>query len=531
MKVFQNKKGQRLFAAFIGVSCVFTLLLIVCGILILTYKKQADILNEQVIERSNQLLSNVRNSLDTLNQFSEGRCTVEQLNLMRQMQFSTLNIKDIGFFNSEERLVCTTGKGFLLDVVYEEGADFHSKSGLNFSINVPLVLLDGKENHHIIRYGAFNAVIRNDSQYGKVHNVLNQSLYLWEPDQKDSMLFEGTGPAKLSVFPTISSWEFKDEVLRVSLCSETSPVCTITQAYFFDIFENEWAWMVFGLGVSVLLSVLISLSSYSRIRKRFSLRSKVRRGINADQVLCYYQPIVDLKSDRVIGCEVLCRWQDEEGTLVMPDDFLSYVQAENLTWALTEIIFRKTVLDLIPLVAKYPDFKIAFNVFPRDFDDHKLITLVDSHRLGPNIKINFELTESEFADDQTLASSVKRLRDHGLLVSVDDFGTGYSNLSKLTDLEVDFIKIDKSFVFEMDHEAVRSSIVPHIVEIGKTLNIELIAEGIENSRQEDILKQLGVEYGQGYLYSRPLPISDFERFLLENEKQLKRVSKLSGAAA
>ncbi|GCW35714.1 membrane-anchored cyclic-di-GMP phosphodiesterase [Escherichia coli] len=133
--------------------------------------------------------------------------------------------------------------------------------------------------------------------------------------------------------------------------------------------------------------------------------------------------------------------------------------------------------------------------------------MINHYQVNPR-QIALELTEREFADPKTSAPIISRYREAGHEIYLDDFGTGYSSLSYLQDLDVDILKIDKSFVDALEYK----NVTPHIIEMAKTLKLKMVAEGIETSKQEEWLRQHGVHYGQGWLYSKALPKEDFLRW-------------------
>jgi EAL domain-containing protein (putative c-di-GMP-specific phosphodiesterase class I) len=146
-------------------------------------------------------------------------------------------------------------------------------------------------------------------------------------------------------------------------------------------------------------------------------------------------------------------------------------------------------------------------------------------------RFNFELAVTEKICQGAILKELSFLKQAGFLVSVDDFGTGYSNLGSVKNLSPNFLKIDKSFVFDMEDASVRSSLIPEIVSIARAVNTALIAKGIENEAQRKLLQAYGVEFGQGYLFGKPMAIDDFLAFMggveIDDSQQLPSTSSLS----
>ena len=165
------------------------------------------------------------------------------------------------------------------------------------------------------------------------------------------------------------------------------------------------------------------------------------------------------------------------------------------------------IYDILPL----PEMNISINLESTVLTSEKIPQLlremINHYQVNPR-QIALELTEREFADPKTSAPIISRYREAGHEIYLDDFGTGYSSLSYLQDLDVDILKIDKSFVDALEYK----NVTPHIIEMAKTLKLKMVAEGIETSKQEEWLRQHGVHYGQGWLYSKALPKEDFLRW-------------------
>lgn len=161
--------------------------------------------------------------------------------------------------------------------------------------------------------------------------------------------------------------------------------------------------------------------------------------------------------------------------------------------------------ELKALLPAEQPFKVAFNFFPENLGRPEFKTHLQTLRslAGDTLSINVEVTEYSFAPESI--EVLHSLKDEGYFVSVDDFGTGYSNLGTIKRVAPDFLKIDKSFVFEMEDASLRSNLIPEIAAIARAVGADLIAEGVENERQAQSLLTMGVRYAQGYYFARPVP--------------------------
>jgi sensor c-di-GMP phosphodiesterase-like protein len=214
-----------------------------------------------------------------------------------------------------------------------------------------------------------------------------------------------------------------------------------------------------------------------------------------------------------MGCEVLARLRDAD-RLVYPDHFIPALIADNRTWAFDAAVSTRALQELGGALPARGSFKVALNFFPQNLrrdtvEPHLRASLEALGRR--DLQIELEVTEYNFSPE--IVPELQRLKEDGYYIAIDDFGTGYSNLGMVKRVAPDFLKIDKSFVFEMEDASLRSSLIPEIIAIAKAVNSQVIAEGIENATQAAQLRALGVPYGQGYYFAKPMPLQAFLDYL------------------
>ena len=281
-------------------------------------------------------------------------------------------------------------------------------------------------------------------------------------------------------------------------------------------------WLPIGLFTSLLASFLL-LRLLRRLR---SPRNGMLDALNSHAIQVYYQPIISLQSGKIVGAEALARWRQPDGSFLSPDIFIPLAEQTGLITRLTEDIVRKIFADLGNWLRRRPEIRISINLSVDDLRSPKLPLLLQEQLQLWGIsaqQIILEITERGFVDPQTTLPVIAGYRQAGHRISIDDFGTGYSSLSYLQKLDVDTLKIDKSFVDTLEYEL----LTPHIIEMAKALNLATVAEGVETESQRDWLRMHGVQYAQGWLYSKALPK---ETFILWAENNLKADSAPSGIA-
>jgi sensor c-di-GMP phosphodiesterase-like protein len=251
---------------------------------------------------------------------------------------------------------------------------------------------------------------------------------------------------------------------------------------------------------------------------RYQLRpgTELRRALAAGQISVQYQPVVDLRSSRCVGAEALARWQREKGQWVSPNVFIPIAEEAGLIQDVTTAVLRTVVSDLRNILATADGISINLNLSHGDLKNDRigadLAKMLQATGL-PAQAIKLEITERALVNTDIARALIRGFRERGHKIAVDDFGTGYSSLSYLQSFELDVLKIDKSFVDAIGTGAATGEVIVHVIDMAKSLGLEVVAEGVETHDQARWLVDHGVFLGQGYLFSRPLTITEFIEFL------------------
>ncbi len=244
------------------------------------------------------------------------------------------------------------------------------------------------------------------------------------------------------------------------------------------------------------------------IRERVRMMHALRSGFQRGELFLAYQPQVDLGSNRPFGAEALLRWRTEDGRLVGPDRFIPIAEYSGLIVDIGEWVLRQALLELVRLRASgHLDFTMSVNVSQVQFRHPQFVDMLrralDVTKAPPEF-VELEITESMAMEEPALlVEKLAQVKRTGVSIAIDDFGTGFSSLSHLQRLQVDRLKIDRTFVTEITGSARGSSIAEMVIQLGRNLGLSVIAEGVEDERQAHILRTLGCPLAQGFLYSRP----------------------------
>ena len=256
---------------------------------------------------------------------------------------------------------------------------------------------------------------------------------------------------------------------------------------------------------------------------RLSLEYGLRKAIEREEFLVYYQPKVDLKTGQIIGMEALVRWLHPEYGLVSPADFIPLAEDTGLIIALGDwVLLKSCEQNVVWQEMGFDPLHLAVNLSGRQFQQEDLLSTIQKILLqsGMSAKwLELELTESIIMHDpESAQKTLKQIKEMGISLSIDDFGTGYSSLAYLKKFPLDVLKIDQSFVRDICNNNDDAAIVVAIIEMAHSLQLSVIAEGVSELDQLKYLTEHDCDMMQGFYFSKPVPASEFTALLEEKKK-------------
>lgn len=252
---------------------------------------------------------------------------------------------------------------------------------------------------------------------------------------------------------------------------------------------------------------------------KLNVSNDLKSAIDNNEFVLYYQPIYDLKSIKAVKAEALIRWQHPKNGITSPAAFIEIAEETNAITEIGDWVFKQALEDITKLKkAIDSNFSISLNVSPKQFGNNSLLNhwpkLLRELKISSN-SIGIEITEGLLLDvNKSTTKILNDLREAGAQFLLDDFGTGYSSLSYLKKLDVDYIKIDKSFIQNLTSDSEDMVLCEAIIVMAHKLGLKVIAEGVETAQQKNLLIKMGCDYGQGYLFSRPKTI---DKLLIEHQ--------------
>ena len=254
-----------------------------------------------------------------------------------------------------------------------------------------------------------------------------------------------------------------------------------------------------------------------------TLKNSLPEAFLRDEILVYLQPKINSKTEEIVGAEALVRWLYHGNELMFPDKFIPYLEANNAISILDEHVIKKVCQYFVKWKSEgkklYP---ISINLSQKEIKKENfvsdIIKIVDQYDVDRAF-IEFELTETaSFGDSEYFLKVISQLKDEGFRISIDDFGTGYSSFKMLKDMPINTLKIDKSFVDAISNGSNNikgKMILEDVVNMTKHLDLDCVAEGVEEEHQKNMLRDWGCDYIQGYYYSKPIPCEEYENKYLQ----------------
>lgn len=489
------------------------------GMLIAGQLENMRTMQSQGLANLTVLRDEINTTLERLARDFEPECSEANLYALRKVIFFSRTVGDIGILDEKDQLVCSTAIGILPQALPMPAPDaVYRAPSTGFSsrifLDVSVAEMQRQEKATVIAVGRFDVIVNPFStaplllggasavqispDEAPVRTVLRNPAL--QPDWVERL----REPAYANARPAGFDWK---EMAFVAVDRLPRSVFVIQSVVTWDDFlAAHNRQLKLSVVAALVIGSLCYLVARQHIDRWSGLEHRIASLLIPQNIVCHYQPIVDLQTGATLGCEVLFRLRDGP-TVLYPDSVLPAVIQRHLTWQLDQLVVSTALSELTRHLPDLRSFQIAFNFFPENIELSKITSLFGkclAHT--PHDGLQFEIEVIEEAYGASLAKEAASLKEKGFLISVDDFGTGYSNLASVKALAPDLLKIDRSFVMEMEDQSLRSSMIEEIVLIANAVGAKVIAEGVENASQATLLREKGVQFGQGYWFARPMPI-------------------------
>jgi sensor c-di-GMP phosphodiesterase-like protein len=467
---------------------------------------------DRLLQREQDLIVEVVSTLGQANASPDIPCSDQDIVLLRRLTFSARYLKDVGRIH-ERDFLCSATTGRLAAAMPMLKPDLTLPSGVAIYRSYPLYVPAG-DRGEIAGFRNADVVIGPDT----FSDFAQQPLHyiVGEVDQTQSngsrkILFSrisGSVPIPPGVLESREGVRFEGTLYRAR-CYEQYNICAVTNIRVNEVWQNNRR-LLLGYGASGGVAGLSCATALTVAgRRRRSHANQLKRAILTGGLSVAYQPIVELGSHRIVGAEALARWIDEDGESIRTETILALAEAEGFASEITRFVLKRAVEEIRPILESNPDFQLNINLAPSDLVDPRLLHLLDESLNSGAIKaanLAFELSERATSDRFVAIAAIRLLRERGHAIFIDDFGTGYSNLAYLTELNVNGIKINRSFIATIGTESVTASIVPQILAVAEALNLQVVVQGIERGDQAKYFAHKNPSIlGQGWFFGLPVP--------------------------
>jgi sensor c-di-GMP phosphodiesterase-like protein len=465
---------------------------------------------QRVIERTDSIAAQVGEATTQLGaNRPDFPCEPDYVERMKQIAIQSIYIQAIGHVVGD-RLLCSSfgshGAGLPLGE-----ADIETAAGVRIRANVRLPMAP-KETFIAIENRTFAAIIHKDMPITvtTVEDDVGLTVFAW--NSRRVLSTRGiVRPEWLRALPAgqFSAVHERDGYMVATVLSERfgtpAAVVAIPQHYL-DARARQFA--VWFVPVGVLAGLVLAFIVFQLARRQNAMPVVLRAALRNNEFFMLYQPVVELATGRWVGAEALVRWQRPNGEFVRPDVFIQAAEDAGMISLVTGRVLELVARDAPAMFKKQRRFHVAINLAAADLESERTVGLLRElvRDTGAGVdNLIVEATERGFMKTDVARRIVGQIRGLQIEVAIDDFGTGYSSLSYLQTLEVDYLKIDKSFVDTIGTDAATSQVVAHIIEMAKSLGLKMIAEGVETEAQAQYLREHGVQYAQGWHFGKPLP--------------------------
>lgn len=465
---------------------------------------QLELVARKVAERATIALLQANGALDALDALDERPCSSEHIEAMRRYTVNTLSVEEIVYVDGG-KVQCTTwnhGPGSLpkSDFSLEGGVRAFTTARSQIPGSHPMLGL--MKSHHLVLINLDRFTdIKSPFEIKTAFLRMPSTVLSMSPGVTQDELWQALRPTPGADEALVSSVEFSGWRAVAFGTPSASGLA------------GPSLWMVYAL--SIVVSGMLIFLIYRLAGMRLAPEAELRTGLRKREFFLEYQPIIDLPTGQCVGAEALLRWRRPDGKLASPEAFIPLAEDAGVITLLTAEVARLAAQDLGATLSQRPALHVSVNVSAQDLSSLELLNTLDDAFSNAGIQpsqVWLELTERAPVRGRVTAGVLEMARSRGYRIAIDDFGTGYSSLQYLNDLPVDCLKIDRSFVQSIAADSA-GLVLPHIIELARSHDLFMVAEGVETSAQADYLRENGVQQAQGWLFSRSLSAAEFIAFL------------------
>ena len=466
-----------------------------------------------IVMRTEDTLRAAEDALKVLASYKMESCSPAHMDRMRQIAVNSPAIQELAYTSENGQKCVLWGQANVFMGIQD--VSFSTPGGLEVTVGVELSEVE-EERVLLLRYGNYEAMVR---EWRFMDMVLNKPAWL------ALATLDGTVAAASAAFPkevlehvftAEGDWYDPRYIFAFEQHGNWLAVAMVPRQGFMSYLRTHRESMMPTLLMLTMLSLLVTL--YLMIRPQ-PLNVALRLALRRRELEVHYQPIMHLESGVCVGAEALMRWKRGDGSWVSPEEFVPAAEKSGQIVELTNLLVERVVTEIGDTLVEDSRLHISLNLSAQDVRSGRILPVLHTCFVGQGVKpeqLWLEVTERVSMDLEMALDTLSKARDAGYVVAIDDFGTGYSSLQYLQSLPVDVLKIDKAFIRSIGTGAASSAVVTHIIQMAKSLGLVMVAEGVETLEQANYLREQGVDFVQGWLYSKALDKDGFLAFYAEH---------------
>jgi sensor c-di-GMP phosphodiesterase-like protein len=511
----QLVSNRRRIVALSTLGSVVTLA-VLCACLIADEQRKIRSAAAAVISKPLERVAEINAAFEELRALDAQPCSATHLAALRSIAFRSAIIRDVIYRGEDSGSRCNGNLGAAASSLPSKSPDFTTEMGRRIWRNVDLPLSPGVKST-LVKEGGYELLIAPEKQPATVEDgYYALSIVLLNRASSTMLVARGADPGLgQPLFISGSTYWLRGDLFSVA-CLPGQITCYVLKAHGLAVLESNLMLLIFT-GILAGIGTALGVASWSARKFRMrTIDALLREAVAKKELFMHYQPIVDNRTGETVSAEALMRWTLRSGESVSPVVFIPIAEANDLIGKLTLLALQRVSEDFGAFLRTHKNFKISVNVVPADMVDSSFHQSLQHHfdkeGIAPT-QLAFELTERTSAKLESAVTVMLELGGRGHEIYIDDFGTGYANLSYLSDLKVDKIKLDKKFTDTVGTGTLRERIVPSVIELARELGVEIIVEGVENNAQVKYFRNRGVHLMQGWFYGLPLPSGELIRTL------------------
>lgn len=480
-------------------------------------QKELDILDlvaQRALARAGNTFKEAQGALEAIEAAHLPACSDQHIAQMRIVTINVPSIEEIGYFEND--VIKCTSWGGTTGTISKSHVDYVTPEGIEVTLRIEPAVSHG-DRMTSLHLGHHNALVA-PSRFVDIMLRDGMALALLN-DQEQVISTQNQPDADIVVALATRASRGINDASLYSVVKDGGLTAVVLEPRA-AIREKLARELIVLLPIGVFIASFIVGIIVWMSRKRLSPQAELEIAVRKREFVVHYQPIIDLKTHICVGAEALVRWRRPDGTLVRPDLFIPLAEETGLIEPITDQVVEAIIADIGSILVADRTLHIAVNLCAEDVKTGRILEFIDQRLKPAGIRkqqIWLEATERGFIDIDAARITLDRARKAGHSVAIDDFGTGYSSLQYLQGLPLDALKIDKSFVDTIGRNTATSTVTLHIIGMARELGLFSVAEGIETEEQAAYLREHGVDFGQGWLFSRPLPAEKFIAFQRHNK--------------